>query len=162
MGHGVVGLLGSWVCWGRGFVGVVGSWVCWGRDFVGLVVSWSWGHRVAGVTFDVPVDDHVAVEVEDALEDLPGVPPGHVLCQSTIRLQLVLDGALRGRRQRLSDRRTRALRGRRQRLSDRSPDRRQLLFPLPLMAYLLVLGHYSSSLTEDMYLLVLGCYSPSH
>ena len=97
LGHGVLGLLGSW---GHGVMG-------------------SWGCGVACVTFDVPVDNHVAVEVEDTLEDLPGVPPGHVLRQSTIRLQLVLDGALRGRGQRLSDRRTRALRGRGQRLSDR-------------------------------------------
>lgn len=51
--------------------------------------------RVRGITFDVPMYDHVAVQVEDALEDLPRVPPGHVLSQGPVCLQLVLYGALR-------------------------------------------------------------------
>lgn len=45
-------------------------------------------------TFDVPVDDHVAVQVGHALQDLPGVAARHVLRQRPVRLQLVLDGAL--------------------------------------------------------------------
>lgn len=47
------------------------------------------------VTFDVSVDDHVAVQVRDPLQDLPGVAARHVFRQRSVRLQLVLNGALR-------------------------------------------------------------------
>lgn len=42
------------------------------------------------LTFNVPVDNHIAVQVEDSLQDLPGVLPSDVLRQSTVRFQLVL------------------------------------------------------------------------
>lgn len=42
------------------------------------------------LTFNVPVDDHIAVQVEDSLQDLPGVLPRDVLGQSTVSFQLVL------------------------------------------------------------------------
>lgn len=41
-------------------------------------------------TFDVSVHNHVAVQVGDALQDLPAVSPGHLLRQSPVGLQLVL------------------------------------------------------------------------
>lgn len=47
-----------------------------------------------GLTFDVSVDDHVAVQVRHPLQDLPRVAPRHVFCQRAVRLQLVLNGAL--------------------------------------------------------------------
>lgn len=53
---------------------------------------WRLGKR----TFDVPVDDHVAVQVGHPLQDLPGVAPRHIFRQGTVRLQLVLDGTLQG------------------------------------------------------------------
>lgn len=46
------------------------------------------------LTFDVSVYDHVAVQVGDSLEDLPGVPPRHLLCEGSVGFQLVLHGAL--------------------------------------------------------------------
>lgn len=46
------------------------------------------------VTFDVSVYNHVAVQVGDSLEDLPGVSPGHLLCEGSVGFQLVLYGAL--------------------------------------------------------------------
>lgn len=45
-------------------------------------------------TFDVSVDDHVAVEVGHSLQDLMGVSTRHVFRQGPVRLQLVFDGAL--------------------------------------------------------------------
>lgn len=45
-------------------------------------------------TFDVPVDDHVAVQVGHAFQDLPRVLPGHVFRQGAVGLQLVFDGTL--------------------------------------------------------------------
>lgn len=45
-------------------------------------------------TFDVSVDDHVTVQVGHPLQDLPGVAPRHVFRQRSVRLQLVLNGAL--------------------------------------------------------------------
>ena len=36
------------------------------------------------LTFNIPVDNHIAVQVEDSLQDLPGVFPCDVLGQSTI------------------------------------------------------------------------------
>jgi len=36
------------------------------------------------LTFNVPVDNHIAVQVEDSLQDLPGVLPCDVLGQSTV------------------------------------------------------------------------------
>ena len=50
------------------------------------------------VTFDVSVDDHVAVQVRDPLQDLPGVAARHVFRQRSVRLQLVLNGALRAKK----------------------------------------------------------------
>lgn len=46
------------------------------------------------VTFDVSVYNHVAVQVGDTLEDLPGVSPGHLLCEGSVGFQLVLYGTL--------------------------------------------------------------------
>lgn len=46
------------------------------------------------LTFDVSVDDHVAVQIGHPLQDLPGVAPRHVFRQRSVRLQLVLNGAL--------------------------------------------------------------------
>lgn len=46
------------------------------------------------LTFDVSVDDHVAVQVGHPLQDLAGVAPRHVFRQRSVRLQLVLNGAL--------------------------------------------------------------------
>lgn len=43
----------------------------------------------APLTLDVPVNNHVAVQVGHAFQYLPGVLPGHALCQSTVGLQLV-------------------------------------------------------------------------
>jgi len=43
------------------------------------------------LTFDVPVYDHVAVQIGHALQDLSCVLPGHVFCQRPVGLQLVLD-----------------------------------------------------------------------
>lgn len=51
--------------------------------------------RLGKQTFDVPVDDHVAVQVGHPLQNLPCVAPRHVFRQGTVRLQLVLDGTLR-------------------------------------------------------------------
>lgn len=48
----------------------------------------------ASPTFDVPVDDHVAVQVGHAFQDLPRVLPGHIFRQRTVGLQLVLDRTL--------------------------------------------------------------------
>lgn len=48
-------------------------------------------------TFDVSVDDHVAVQVGHAFQDLPAVAPRHLFRQRSVRLQLVLDGALERR-----------------------------------------------------------------
>lgn len=45
-------------------------------------------------TFDVPVDNHVAVQVGHALQDLLGVLPGHVFRERPIGLQLVFHRAL--------------------------------------------------------------------
>ena len=50
---------------------------------------------VVQLTFDVSVHDHVAVQVGHALQDLTRVAPRHVFRQRSVRLQLVLDGALR-------------------------------------------------------------------
>lgn len=36
------------------------------------------------LTLDVPVDNHVAVQVGHALQDLPGVFPGHTLRESSV------------------------------------------------------------------------------
>lgn len=49
-------------------------------------------------TFDVPVDDHVAVQVGHAFQDLPRVLPGHIFRQCTVGLQLVFDGTLEKKR----------------------------------------------------------------
>lgn len=46
------------------------------------------------LTLDVPVHDHVAVQVGDALEDLPRVFARDVLGERPVRLQLVLHRAL--------------------------------------------------------------------
>lgn len=46
------------------------------------------------ITFDVSVYNHVAVQVGDSLEDLPGVSPGHLLCEGSVGFQLVLHGTL--------------------------------------------------------------------
>lgn len=46
------------------------------------------------VTFDVAVYNHVAVQVGDPLEDLPGVSPSHLLCEGSVGFQLVLYGTL--------------------------------------------------------------------
>lgn len=46
------------------------------------------------LTFDVSVDDHVTVQVGHPFQDLPGVAPRHVFRQRSVRLQLVLNGAL--------------------------------------------------------------------
>lgn len=53
-----------------------------------------WGLMPDG-TFDVPVDDHVAVQVGHALQNLSGILACHILCQSPISLQLVFDWTLR-------------------------------------------------------------------
>lgn len=50
--------------------------------------------KAVDFTFDVSVDDHVAVQVGHPLQDLPGVAPRHVFRQRSVRLQLVLNGAL--------------------------------------------------------------------
>ena len=42
-------------------------------------------------TFNVPVNNHVAMEIGHALQDLPGVLPGHILCQRSVGFQLVFD-----------------------------------------------------------------------
>lgn len=34
--------------------------------------------------------NHVAVQVGDSLEDLPGVSPRHLLCEGSVGFQLVL------------------------------------------------------------------------
>lgn len=54
--------------------------------------------HIVCVTFDVSVDDHVAVQVRDPLQDLPGVAARHVFRQRSVRLQLVLDGSLRAKK----------------------------------------------------------------
>lgn len=41
------------------------------------------------LTLYVPVHNHVAVKVRDALEDLPGVFPGDVFREGPVRFQLV-------------------------------------------------------------------------
>lgn len=46
------------------------------------------------LTFNVSVDNHVAVKVGNPLQNLPGVAPCHVFRQRSIRLQLVFDRAL--------------------------------------------------------------------
>lgn len=51
-------------------------------------------YKAADLTFDVSVDDHVAVQVGHPFQDLPGVAPRHVFRQRSVRLQLVLNGAL--------------------------------------------------------------------
>lgn len=53
-----------------------------------IVETWSVCDVVysAAVTFDISVDDHVAMEVEDSLQDLSGVSACHLLGQSTVRL----------------------------------------------------------------------------
>lgn len=51
-------------------------------------------HKAVDFTFDVSVDDHVTVQVGHPLQDLPGVAPRHVFRQRSVRLQLILDGAL--------------------------------------------------------------------
>lgn len=48
----------------------------------------------ANITFDVSVYNHIAVEIKDALQDLPGVSAGHFLRQSAVCLQLVFYRAL--------------------------------------------------------------------
>lgn len=53
------------------------------------------------VTFDVSVYNHVAVQVGDTLEDLPGVSPGHLLCEGSVGFQLVLYGTLEQSRRQL-------------------------------------------------------------
>lgn len=53
-----------------------------------------WKKGPPSPTFNVPVDDHVAVEVGHAFQDLPGVLPGHAFRQSSVGLQLVFDGTL--------------------------------------------------------------------
>lgn len=59
----------------------------------GSHVTWeNIGH--SSPTFDVPVDDHVAVQVGHAFQDLPRVLPGHIFRQCTVGLQLVFDGTL--------------------------------------------------------------------
>lgn len=45
-------------------------------------------------TFNVSVDDHVAVQVGHSFQDLSGVFAGHVLRQRAVRLQLVFHRAL--------------------------------------------------------------------
>lgn len=52
------------------------------------------------LTFDVSVDDHVAVQVGHPLQDLPGVAPRHVFRQRSVRFQLVLNGALETKKKR--------------------------------------------------------------
>lgn len=37
-------------------------------------------------TFDVPVYDHVAVQIGHALQDLSCVLPGHIFCQCPVGL----------------------------------------------------------------------------
>lgn len=49
------------------------------------------------LTFDVSVHNHVAVQVGDSLQDLPAVSPGHLLRQSPVSLQLVLDRPLKAK-----------------------------------------------------------------
>lgn len=50
----------------------------------------SWGlHSLPLLTLDVPVNDHVAMQVRHAFQDLSGVFSGHTLRQSSIGLQLV-------------------------------------------------------------------------
>lgn len=46
-------------------------------------------HSLPLLTLDVPVNNHVAVQVGHSLQDLPGVFSGHTLCQSSVGLQLV-------------------------------------------------------------------------
>lgn len=66
----------------------------------------SWPLQLAvSLTFDVSVYNHVAVQVGDSLEDLPGVSPGHLLRQGAVGFQLVLYWALGRWKWEMSERR---------------------------------------------------------
>ncbi len=42
--------------------------------------------KLYNTTFDVPVHDHVAVQIGHALQDLSCVLPGHIFCQCPVGL----------------------------------------------------------------------------
>lgn len=56
-------------------------------------------------TFDVPVYNHVAVQIGHAFQDLPCVLAGDIFCQGPIGLQLIFDRTLTGRNRRLTSHR---------------------------------------------------------
>lgn len=51
-------------------------------------------------TFDVPVYNHVAVQIGHAFQYLPCVLAGDIFCQGPIGLQLIFDRTLTGRNHR--------------------------------------------------------------
>lgn len=54
-----------------------------------------WTENTFHLTFDVSVDDHVAVQVAHTFQYLPRVFTRDVFRQSTVRLQLVFNWSLR-------------------------------------------------------------------